>query len=107
MSVGYPVGAADVNAKAGALVTSLWDNLDQLNRFYRWLTDATHTDAYLNNLGITGSSAAGDVATLRNGIADLGGPSGLWAVAHNAFTPAGGNNYFFNAKALTGTNYTG
>lgn len=77
MGAGYAVVAGDVNTKAGALVTSLWDDLDAIRRFHLWLTDATHSDAFLNNLGITGSSASGDVATLRNSIADLGGTSGL------------------------------
>lgn len=107
MAVGYPIAAADVNAKAGALVTACWDSLDQVRRFALWLNDATHTDAFLNNLGITGTASSGDVQTLRNSFADLGGPSGLWAVAHGNFAPSGASNYFFNAKALTGTNYTG
>lgn len=110
MSVGYSVVTADVNNKAGQLVTSLWDNLNDLHRFYLWLTDSAHTDLYLNNLtggGISGTGSSGDVATLRNGIADLGGPSGLWAVSHGTFTPSGANNYFFNAKNLTGTSFTG
>jgi hypothetical protein len=110
MTVGYPVSAADVNNKAGQLVTSVWDNLNDLHRFYLWLTDSAHTDTYLNNLaggGITGTATSGDVQTLRNSIADLGGSSGLWAVAHGTFTPSGSNNYFFNAKLLTGTNFTG
>lgn len=100
---GYSVAAADVNNKAGQLVTSLWDDLDAIRRFALWLNDATHNDTFLTNLGL----AAGDITTLRSSFADLGGPSGLWAVAHGNFAPTGASNYFFNAKALTGTNYTG
>lgn len=108
MAVGYPITANDINGKAGQLVTSLWDNLADINRFYKWLTDASHNDAFLNAAGITGSSSSGDVKTLRDSISDLGNTTnGLWAVSHGLFVPGGVNNFFFNAKLLTGTNYTG
>lgn len=107
MAVGYPVTAADVNAKAGALVTNLWDALDQARRFHLWLTDALHTDTYLNNLGISGSASTGDVQVLRNSFGDLAGSAGLYVVAHGTFAPGGASNYFSNARQLTGTNYTG
>lgn len=107
MAVGYPVTAADVNAKAGALVTNLWDALDQARRFNLWLTDALHTDTYFNNLGIAGSASTGDLKVLRDSFADLAGTAGLYVVAHGTLAPAGASNYFFNARQLTGTNYTG
>jgi hypothetical protein len=45
---------------------------------------------------------------LRNSISDLGSTAnGLWAVSHGLFIPGGVNNFFFNAKALTGTNFAG
>jgi len=110
MAVGYPVAAADVNTKAAALTQSVWDSLNDVNRFYKWLTDATHTDSYLNGIGITGATATNgsDVQVLRAAISDLGNTTnGLWAVAHGLFVPGGVNNFFANAKNLTGTNYTG
>lgn len=107
MAVGYPVTANDVNAKAGALVTALWNALDDARRFNLWLTDSLHTDGYFNNLGITGTSSSGDVQLLKNSFADLAGSSGLYVVAHGSFAPTGASNYFFNARQLTGTNYTG
>jgi hypothetical protein len=104
VSAGYPITAAEVNAKTGALVTSLWDDLEALNRWYRWLTDASHNDAFLNGIGIT---VAGDITALRAGVSDLGShTNGLHAVAHGVIGTAQ-NNFFFNARALTGTNYTG
>lgn len=106
-TVGIQITPNDINSKVNGLVTACWDSLDQVRRFHLWLTDATHTDAFLNNIGITGSASSGDVQSLRNSIADLGGASGLWAVAHGSFAPTGASNYFFNAKALTGTNFTG
>lgn len=110
MAVGYTVAAADVNNKAAALTQAVWDSLNDINRFYKWLTDAAHTDAYLNGIGITGATGTNgsDVQVLRAAISDLGNTSnGLWAVAHAQFAPTGSNNYFANAKLLTGTNYTG
>ena len=107
MAVGYTVSAGDVNNKAGALVTNLWDALDQVRRFKLWLDDATHGDAYLNGIGITGSASTGDVKLLRDSFADLGGAAGLYVVSHGSFAPGGASNYFANAKQLTGTNYTG
>jgi hypothetical protein len=107
MAVGYPVTAADINAKAGALVTNLWDALDQIRRYNLWLTDALHTDTYFNNLGITGTSSSGDLQLLKNSFADLAGAAGLYGVAHGTVTPGGASNYFSNARQLTGTNYTG
>lgn len=107
MAVGYTVSAGDVNNKAGALVTNLWDALDQVRRFKQWLDDATHNDAYLNGIGITGSASTGDVKLLRDSFADLAGSAGLYVVAHGTFGPSGASNYFATAKQLTGTNYTG
>lgn len=108
MAAGYPITASDVNTKAGSLVTSLWDNLNDLNKLYRWMTDAAHTDAFLNGIGITGSASTGDVKALRDSVADLGSTTnGLYAVSHGLFVPGGVNNFFANAKLLTGVNYTG
>lgn len=105
MAVGYPVTSTDLNNRAGAAVVQLWDALDNIRSLKLWLDD--HNDAYLNGIGITGSASTGDVKTLRDAVADLGGTSGLWAVSHGTFTPAGVNNYFFNAKQLTGATWAG
>lgn len=100
---GYSATATDVNMKAGSLVTSLWDDLDAIRRFKLWLDD--HADAVLQAAPY--SMVSGDITVIKNSFADLGGTSGLWAVSHGSFTPTGANNYFFNAKGLTGVNYTG
>lgn len=105
MAVGYPVTSVDINNRAGSLVVALWQSLDQVRAFKLWLDDAAHTDAYLNNLGITGSASTGDVKVLRDSFADLAGASGLWAVSHGSFAPGGASNYFSNAKNLTGVTY--
>jgi len=107
---GRALTGTNVNDKAGACVEQVWIALEQCNQLYRWLTDSTHNDSFLNNLGIAGTSAGAgtDVKLLRDGIADLGSTTnGLWAVAHGLFVPGGTNNFFFNAKQLTGVTYTG
>jgi len=113
MTVGYPVGTADVNNKAGSLVVTLWTTLEQIKQFKAWLDDAGTTDAFLNGLsggganGITGSASSGDVKTLRDSFADLAGAAGLYGVAHGTVTPGGASNYFFNAKHLSGVTFAG
>jgi hypothetical protein len=107
---GRSLTALDVNNRAAACVEQVWGALDQCNQMYRWLTDSAHTDAFLNNIGITGSASTSgsDVKLLRDGISDLGNTTnGLWAVAHGIFVPTGTNNFFANAKSLTGVTYTG
>ncbi|NUS53828.1 MAG: hypothetical protein HOV66_03045 [Streptomycetaceae bacterium] len=107
---GRTLAATDVNNKAAACVEQVWIALDQCNQLYKWLTDSAHTDTFLNNLGISGATATAgsDVKLLRDGISDLGSTTnGLWAVAHGLFVPGGTNNFFFNAKNLTGVTYTG
>lgn len=99
-----------VNDRAASYVELTWSALDQCNQMYRWLTDAAHTDTFLNNIGISGTAAGAgtDVKLLRDSISDLGNTTnGLWAVAHGLFVPGGTNNFFANAKNLTGATYTG
>lgn len=107
MAAGFSVSSTDVNTKAGSLVVAAWKALDDIHAFKLWLDDTSHNDAFLNGIGITGSASSGDVKTIRDAIADLGGASGLWAVAHGSFAPGGASNYFANAKLLTGVNYGG
>lgn len=103
MAVGYPYTAAEINSTAGARITNLWNALNDIRNLKLWLDDATHNDAFLTALGFS----APDITLLRNSISDLGGASGLWAVSHGSFAPAGASNYFSNAKQLSGMNYTG
>jgi hypothetical protein len=101
---GYAVTAADVNSRAGALVVALWQDLENLRQFKAWLDDSSHNDTFLTGLGIS----AGDITTLRAGVSDLGSPTnGLYAVAHSIYVPGGVNNFFANAKALSGVTYAG
>lgn len=102
---GYTLTANDINSRAGTLAYAVWKALDDVRAFKLWLDDSSHTDTVLGPTGIGVTSA--DLTVIRNGIADLGGTSGLWAVAHGSFAPSGASNYFANAKSLTGINYAG
>jgi hypothetical protein len=102
---GYTLTATDINSKAGSLAYAVWKALDDVRAFKLWLDDTSHNDTALGPTGIGVTSA--DLTVIRNSIADLGGTSGLWAVAHGTFAPAGASNYFANAKLLTGINYAG
>lgn len=100
---GYTLSASDINNRAGGLAVGLWQALEDVRRFKLWLDDATHTDTVLGPTGVGVPSV--DLTLIRNSIADLGGASGLWAVAHGTFAPGGASNYFANAKQLTGIAY--
>lgn len=100
---GNPFTALDINNRAGALVSGVWNSLEEARRFKLWLDDATHSDTALGPSGVGVPSA--DLTLIRNSFADLAGASGLWAVSHGSFAPSGASNYFSNAKQLTGLNY--
>lgn len=103
---GRALTALDINNRAAAVVEQVWSALDQCNQLYRWLNDSNNTTAILTASPVNLPSA--DDTTIRAAIADLGSTTnGLWAVSHALFTPSGSNNYFFNAKKLSGVNYTG
>lgn len=96
--------APQFNAQAGLLVQSLWTSLEECRRMKLWLDDSTHTDGILTASPY--SVASGDLSVIRTAFADLGGSSGLWAVAKGTYVPPGVNNFFFTAKQLTGLSYT-
>lgn len=102
MAAGIPFTAADVNLKAGLVVSNLWTALDAARQWYWWL-QANGTGVTQTTLGIS----AADDTLIRNAAGDLGGPAGLWSVAHSKTTPSGASDYFFNAAKLTGTVYSG
>jgi hypothetical protein len=101
---GLDFNAAALNNQAGLLVQSAWTSLEECRRFKLWLDDAIHTDAILQASPY--NVASGDLSVIRASFNDLGGTNGLWAVARGTYTPTGANNYFFNAKKLTGLQYS-
>lgn len=102
---GITLTAANIQERAGVLVVGLWTALEDVRRFKLWLDDATHSDANIGPSSTVGVPSA-DLTLIRNSFADLGGASGLWAVSHGTFAPAGASNYFSNAKQLTGITYS-
>lgn len=101
---GQPFTAADIQARAGLLVTALSTSLNEVRAFKLWLDDATHNDTALGPGGV--GVPTGDLTVIRASFADLGGSTGLYAVARGTHAPSGANNYFFNAKNLSGLTYT-
>lgn len=106
MAAGRALSATDINNRAAAVVEQLWSALDQAHQLYLWLSDTGITGASDANLIAAGLQAA-DVTAIRNAITDLGSPNGLWGVAHTQKTVSAVNDFFFNAKKLTGVNFTG
>jgi hypothetical protein len=102
MTAGVQWDGASVNQKVGTIAQQTWDALQAARACYLWLNDHGGK-ATLTGLGINST----DADTIMNAIGALGGPSGLWSVAHNKMTPSGGSDYFFDAKNLTGTQYSG
>jgi len=101
---GLDFTATQLNTQAGLLVQSAWTSLEECRRFKLWLDDAIHTDAILTAAPYNVQPA--DLTVIRAAFADLGGTTGLWAVARGTHDPSGLNNFFFNAKKLTGLQYS-
>lgn len=103
---GRELTSLDVNNRAAAVVEQLWSALEEASKLYRWLSDANITGASDANLIAAGLTTE-DITAIRAAATDLGGPSGLWGVAHAQSHPSGNNDFFFNAKLLAGINFTG
>jgi hypothetical protein len=97
MSVGFPIGKADLDIKAGQLVVQLRQNLQACSDLCDLLNDTSifANDAALTALGYTQA----EVTQLRAAFTDL---KKLWQIAHNAATQSPSNDFFFNAKHLAG-----
>lgn len=103
MALGYDVNQASVNNKAGQLISQLWTTLRDLREFNSWLNDSNHPDSFLIALGFTQA----EVTALRAAVSDLASDAGLYGVAHAVSHPAANNDFFFNAKKMTGTTWAG
>lgn len=102
---GFALTALDINNRAGALARAVWQSLDDAHNFKLWLDDASHTDALIGPSGVGVTTA--DLTLIRATFSDLGSVNGLWGVAHSQTRPAAVNDFFFNAKWLGGTFWTG
>ena len=98
MSVGFSLTKADLDARAGSLVVAVRDALYRCKAMNDLLNDTgiIPNDAFLTGLGYT----SGEVTTLRAAFTDL---NSLYNVSHAAGTVSSNNDFFFNAKKLTGT----
>lgn len=98
MSVGYSITKLDVDNRMGVLVTSVRQSLLDCVAFKKWLDDAAlGTDAFLTTLGYS----AGEIATIR---AAFNAMNNLNNIARGTGTQASVNDFFFDAKKLTGIN---
>jgi hypothetical protein len=93
MPVGIPVDKSTLDTTAGRTVLQLAQTFDQVVRLKNWL-DAK-TDAELLALGYV----AAEITLLRASFTDL---SNLVKVARGQGTQAAANDFFFNARKLTG-----
>jgi hypothetical protein len=97
MSVGFPISKSDIDNRAGQLVMTLRDTLANCARFCDLLND---TSIFANDTALTalGYSQA-EVTTLRASFTDM---KSLYNVSHANGTVPSNNDFFFNAKHLTG-----
>lgn len=101
MGVGYAITKLDLDNTAAREVAAVWLALDAANKRNTWLNDAQNTDAnMLTPLGYSGS----EITLLRATFTDL---NKLWGIAHATQTQASTNDFFFNAKKLSGVNWYG
>jgi hypothetical protein len=96
MSTGYPITKVDLDNRMGALVLALRGALANCVSFKVLLDDTTILpDATLTSLGYT----SGEITTIRAAFTDL---KKLSDIANNAAVQAATNDFWFNAKHLTG-----
>lgn len=99
MSVGFPTTKGDFDSRAGMLATAVRDDLLRCSQFCALLQSSQWADANLIALGYTQA----EVTTLKAAFTDLGGTgTSLYTLAHAGAALAAANDFFFNAKLLTG-----
>lgn len=100
MSVGFPQAKGDIDSRAGSLVVAVRDSLYNCSQFCAKLqNNATLTDAAMIALGYTQA----EVTTMKSGFLDLGGTgNSLYRIANGLAFVGANNDFFFNAKLLTG-----
>lgn len=96
MPAGYATSKQDLDNTMGRLVQALREDLRAIVAFKAMLDDTTILpDATLTGLGY----GAGDITTIRAAFTDL---KKLSDIANNAATQSATNDFWFNAKHLTG-----
>lgn len=95
---GYPITRTDLDNRMGALVAALRTDLQNIVEFKALLDDASLlTDTVLQGAPFSYSSA--DTTLIRAAFTDL---KKLSDIASAAATQASTNDFWFNAKHLTG-----
>lgn len=96
MPAGYPVDKLSLDNRMGALVMGVRKALSDVVAFKALLDDTTVLpDSVLTGLGYS----AGEITTIRASFTDL---KKLSDIASNAATQSAPNDFWFNAKHLTG-----
>jgi hypothetical protein len=97
MAAGFTITKADIDARAGQLVVATRDDLYRCAQFCDLLNDTSifANDAALTALGYSGA----EVTMIRASFTDL---KSLYNVSHAAGTVPSNNDFWFNAKHLTG-----
>jgi hypothetical protein len=99
MSIGFPATKADWDSRLGQFATALASDLYNWNQLFIRATSSLWGSSGLQAIGYT----AAEATAVINACTDLGGSGiSLFNVAHGGTLPAGPNDFFFNAKQLTG-----
>lgn len=93
MTVGYPVDKGNIDSRAGEIAVGVRDALDRATRFSAWLDGKTVSE--LEGYGYTTAEAN----LLKASFIDL---AKLNQVATGKIGQPGANDFFWNAKNLTG-----
>lgn len=100
MSVGFPLTKGDLDSRAGSLVVAARDSLYNCSQFcFKLQNYATLTDPAMIAMNYTQA----EVTTMKSAFLDLGGTgSSLYRIANGLAFVGSNNDFFFNAKLLTG-----
>jgi hypothetical protein len=95
---GYPISKSDLDNKMGRLILAVRDDLKACVDFKALLDDTTILpDATLTSLGYSST----EISTIRAAFTAM---SNLNNISHGQGTQASVNDFFFDAKHLTGIN---
>ena len=98
MSAGYPISKVDLDNRMGQAILAVRQSLAEIVRIKAMLDDTTILpDATLTSLGYSPS----EVTQVRAAFTDL---KKLSDISNNAATQPATNDFWFNAKHLTGLN---
>lgn len=98
MSIGYPINKTDLDNSMGRMIINVRDSLKTCVAFKVLLDDTTILpDATLTTLGYS----SGEITSIRAAFTAM---NNLNNIGHGTGTQASTNDFFFDAKHLTGIN---